>query len=91
MSDEDTYKKHDKRCCCVNCAVVGVAFWAADEIERLQKECERLAKRNALLVVEIEQLKMDYEWACKCRDQLAVAVRDAHAELGAHEQQEEDR
>lgn len=91
MSDDDTYKKHDKRCYCLSCMVVGVAVEAADEIERLQKECERLAKRNALLVVETEQLKIDYEWACKCRDQMAVALREAHAELGAHEQQEEDR
>lgn len=91
MSEVNTYKTHDRNCICLSCVVTGVAVEAADEIERLHHECERLAKRNALLVVEIEQLKIDYEWACRCRDQLAVAVRSAHAELGAYEQQEDDR
>ena len=91
MTDDDTYKKHDKRCYCLSCMVVGVAVEAADEIERLQKECERLAKRNALLVVEIEELKSDCEWACKIREQLAVALRSAQAELAAYEQQEDDQ
>lgn len=32
------------------------AFGAADEIERLRAECDRLARRNTILVTDIETL-----------------------------------
>lgn len=91
MSEVNTYKTHDRNCICLKCVVTLAAVEAADEIERLHYECERLAKRNALLVVEIEELKSDCEWACKIREQLAVALRSAQAELAAYEQQEDDQ
>lgn len=32
---------------------------AADEIERLRKECDRLAMRNTIVVLDVERLKAE--------------------------------
>jgi cell division protein FtsB len=62
-----------------------------DEIERLHKETEQLATRNALLVIEIEELKSDLKCMRDDRNALAKAVQEAHAELNALNHAEEDQ
>jgi predicted nucleic acid-binding Zn-ribbon protein len=63
----------------------------SDELKRLDDETEQLAKRNALLVIEIEELKTDLKCVRDERNALAKALRDAHAELNALNHAEEDR
>lgn len=91
MSAEDTYKTHDRNCCCLACVVTQVGVEAADEIERLHKETQELAKRNALLVIEIEELKTQLQWMRDERNALTKAVQEAHAELNALNHAEEDQ
>jgi septal ring factor EnvC (AmiA/AmiB activator) len=91
MSAEDTYKTHHKNCCCLACVVSQVGVEAADEIERLHKETEQLATRNALLVIEIEELQTQLQWMRDERNALAKAVQEAHAELNALNHAEEDQ
>jgi uncharacterized protein YlxW (UPF0749 family) len=63
----------------------------SDELKRLDDETEQLAKRNALLVIEIEELKTDLKCVRDERNALAKALQDAHAELNALNHAEEDR
>jgi septal ring factor EnvC (AmiA/AmiB activator) len=91
MSAEDTYKTHHKNCCCLACVVAQVGVEAADEIERLHKETQELAKRNALLVIEIEELQTQLQWMRDERNALAKAVQEAHAELNALNHAEDDQ
>lgn len=37
----------------------GPCIEAADEIERLRKECDRLAMRNTIVVLDVERLKAE--------------------------------
>jgi septal ring factor EnvC (AmiA/AmiB activator) len=91
MSAEDTYKTHHRNCCCLACVVMQVGVEAADEIERLHKETQELAKRNALLVIEIEELQTHLQWMRDERNALAKAVQEAHAELNALNHAEDDQ
>lgn len=59
-----------------------------DEIEQLKKENERLAKRNAVLVAEIETVRdeldgarLAYRGACYNRDQIKAERDEARREV----------
>jgi septal ring factor EnvC (AmiA/AmiB activator) len=91
MSDEHTHKTHRTNCCCLACVWSRFGVETTDEIERLHKESEQLATRNALLVIEIEELKTQLQWMRDERNALAKAVQEAHAELNALNHAEDDQ
>ncbi len=91
MSEEHTHKKHRTNCCCLACVWSQFRVETSDELKRLDDETEQLAKRNALLVIEIEELKTDLKCVRDERNALAKALQDAHAELNALNHAEEDR
>jgi regulator of replication initiation timing len=64
---------------------------ARDEIDGLRHEAEWLAKRNTLLVVEVERLRDELKVAQARAVELEKSFQSVLAELAAYEQAEGDR